>query len=346
MVAEVKTRTDEDRVDITKLIPLNTPLNILVDPASACNIKCNFCPTSDIERMRRIGKFRGVMKFDLYKKIIDELSLFPAKIKNLHLTKDGEPMLNKYLPQMVSYAKESGSVEQVTITTNALLLTPERSKSLVEAGLDRIRISLEGMSKEDYKRVAKADIDFEELVKNIKYFYSVKKDCSLYIKVPEDCITEEQGTAFFELFEDYADTAYLEHIVPAALDFELPDEYKTESIRGMFQQEYTKKNVCGFIFYTLAVSAEGFVSPCCVDWAQELLIGDANKQTLKEIWESDDLKKLSFQHLEGNKNDNPVCAKCDAPSLCCLENLDPHREEILLRFKQQNPDFVNKILDV
>jgi radical SAM protein with 4Fe4S-binding SPASM domain len=339
MVAEIKTRTDEERVDITKLIPMKTPINILVDPASICNFKCNFCPQSNSNQWRNMGKFHGLMDFDLYKKIIDELSLFPDKIKNLHLTKDGEPMMNKNLPKMIAYAKQSGNVDQVTITTNASLLTKKEAHRLIDAGLDRMRISLMGMSTDDYKRIANTKIDFEDIVEKIRYFYSIKKNCHLYIKVPDNCIKKEQIKEFYDTFQDIADTMHLEHIVNVSSNFSLPVEYVIQREVGMFNQPFVKKEVCGFIFYSLSVNSDGRVSPCCVDWMQELTIGDTNKQTLKDIWESKKLKQLSLQHLEGKKNKIPVCAKCNAPSLCCVDHLDPFREEILSRFKKETSKF-------
>jgi len=343
MSAEIKTRIDESRVDINSLIPLTEPLNILLDPSSSCNLRCTFCATSDAKLMKSIGKYRGNMGLELYKKIIDDLSLFPNKVKNLHLAKDGEPLLNKYLPEMIAYAKKSGCIEQVTVTTNATLLTKDMSEKLVEAGLDRLRISLEGLNSDDYKRIAKTNIDFELLVENIQYFCKIKENCHVFIKVPENCISPKQIPLFYSLFENYADSFSLEQIVDVALDFSIPAEYHVDKKQGMFKQEYIKKDVCGFIFYSIAVSAEGLVAPCCMDWSQELTIGDTRTQSLHEIWNSNELQLLRIQHLQGQKDENPVCVKCDAPSLCCVENIDPEKERILTVMNQLNIDHSKKI---
>jgi MoaA/NifB/PqqE/SkfB family radical SAM enzyme len=46
------------------------------------------------------------MKMDLYKKIIDDMKKFEHPIKVLRLYKDGEPLINKHFPEMISYAKK------------------------------------------------------------------------------------------------------------------------------------------------------------------------------------------------------------------------------------------------
>lgn len=329
MSAEVKTRTQEERVFINPLLPLDTPINVLIDPSSSCNLRCSFCPTSDAKRMREIGKFRGNMSFELFKDIIDGLGQFPQPIKNLHLSKDGEPLLNKFLPEMIRYAKDSGFVEQITVTTNATLLDKDIADRLANSGLDRLRISLEGLDEADYLKIAKYKVDFNELVEKIKYFCSIKGDCHVHVKVPENCISDKPEQYFYELFQDVTDTYAIEQIVQLLPSYDIPELYDIDQEKGLFHQEVKRKEVCGFIFYSIAVSAEGLVSPCCIDWAQELTIGDTTKNSLYEIWQSDELQLLRIQHLSLKAGENPVCSNCNAPNVCCLENVDSERERVL-----------------
>ena len=53
-----------------------------------------------------------------YKKIIDDCKGFPEKIKVLRLYKEGEPLVNKRLPEMIEYATKSGMFETIDFTTN------------------------------------------------------------------------------------------------------------------------------------------------------------------------------------------------------------------------------------
>jgi len=74
MKAEIRPRINlEDRTPLQDVIPLATPFVLFVDPSSACNFQCTFCPTGDRDLIRSCGRYQGVLDFDLYKKIIDEL---------------------------------------------------------------------------------------------------------------------------------------------------------------------------------------------------------------------------------------------------------------------------------
>ena len=60
----------------------------------------------------------------------------------------GEPLLNKRLPQMIAQAHEQGLY--TIVSTNAQALTPEYAEALVKAGLNRIIISMDGWTDESY----------------------------------------------------------------------------------------------------------------------------------------------------------------------------------------------------
>jgi len=132
----------QGRTALETVIPLATPFIVFVDPASSCNFKCTFCPTGHRDLITETGRFNGVMKFDVFKKIIDDLSEFEKPIKVLRLYKDGEPFLNKRLAEMVAYAKQSGRVDYIDTTTNGTFISPDRVGPVIEAGLDKINISV------------------------------------------------------------------------------------------------------------------------------------------------------------------------------------------------------------
>ena len=67
--------------------------------------------------------------------------------------KDGEPFLNKRLADMIVYAKKSGRVDYIDTTTNGTLLSPDRVGPVLEAGIDKINISVDGMNEEGYLRL-------------------------------------------------------------------------------------------------------------------------------------------------------------------------------------------------
>ena len=60
MKAEIAPRIDlVNRTKLEEVIPLDTPFVVFVDPSDACNFKCKFCPTSDRDLMKEVGRQIG-----------------------------------------------------------------------------------------------------------------------------------------------------------------------------------------------------------------------------------------------------------------------------------------------
>lgn len=330
MKAQIKPRINlDERTPLQEVIPLATPFVLFVDPASSCNFQCSFCPTGDRELIKNTGRYQGVMKFDLFKKIIDELSLFPEKIKVLRLYKDGEPLLNKHLADMVRYAKQSGQVPYIDSTTNGTLIEPDRIGPLLEAGLDKINISVDGMNKEQYLRFTKFDFDFARFVDNIKWLYANKGNCEIVIKIPTELISEAQQQEFYQTFGDYCDRIFIENFAPCWPEFDVEQRTGFKITQGIYQQPIIPTDTCPYIFYSMSVNADGLVSSCFLDWGRKLIIGDCNQQSLPEIWNSESFNKLRIQHLQCQRHQNPVCSNCGQLTHCLPDNIDPYREQLL-----------------
>ena len=99
----------QNRYELKEKLPLETPYVIYIDPCDTCNFHCKFCPSGNLEVIRKIkGRGHGSMDFELYKRIIDALGEFNDPIKVIRLYKEGEPLLNPRFADMVRYAKASG----------------------------------------------------------------------------------------------------------------------------------------------------------------------------------------------------------------------------------------------
>ena len=59
-------------------------------------------------------------------------------------------MLHPNIAEFVSYAKKADVADRIEVVTNAVALTPAMSDKLIDAGADRLRISINGLSDEDY----------------------------------------------------------------------------------------------------------------------------------------------------------------------------------------------------
>lgn len=334
MKAEIKPRIDlKNRTQLQTVIPLDTPFIIFIDPSDICNFQCKFCPTGNRELMKNTyDRNYGVMDFELYKKIIDELELFNGRIKVIRLYKDGEPLLNPRFVDMVKYAKQSPKVDRVDTTTNAALLTHEIADGIIEAGLDRINISIEGVSDNHYKEFSRANVDYNTLVDNVRYLYEHKTNLEMIVKVNGDILTQEEREKFLHDFGDITDGIFIESIMDCWPEFE-QTKVEVNKEHGIYGQELKEVQVCPYVFYSFAVNSSGSVSLCFLDWQRKLLIGDAKMETLKDLWNSDKMNYYRKTFLKGNRSMCEVCKDCGQLKGGMPDNIDPYKEELLKKIK-------------
>lgn len=332
MRAQVKPRINlDDRTPLQEVIPLSTPFVLFVDPASTCNFRCAFCPTGDRELIRSTGRWQGQIDFDLYKKVVDDLGEFDRPLRVLRLYKEGEPLLHPRFADMVRYARESGHVEYIDTTTNGYLLTPDRVDPILEAGIDRINISIDGMSTGQYWEFTKTRVDFEGFVSNIRRLYERKGRCEICIKIPGDILSKEDKQRFFDTFGDIADRVFIENFAPCWPGFDVEERTGITITEGIYGNTVKEVSVCPYIFYSMAVNSDGTVSLCFLDWARTLVIGDVRNQSLQAVWNGKLMREHRIAHLQDRRKDNPTCATCGQLSHCLPDNIDPYASALLER---------------
>jgi len=332
MKARIEPRINlENRTPLEEIIPLSTPMILFVDPTSACNFKCKFCPTGNPELIKGTGRWQGHMDFGLYRKIIDDLKAFDEPLKVLRLYKDGEPFLNRRFADMVRYAKLSGAVNYIDTTTNGYLLGPERLEPILDAGLDRINISVNGMSDEQFMEFTGVKVAFDKYVENIHKLHEIKGNCEIVIKIAGDFLTKEEKNRFFDTFGNYADRIFIENIAPCWPEFGVEERLGVNITKGIYDQPIGDVNTCPYVFYSISVNSDGSVSLCFLDWQRKLLIGDMRKQSLMEIWKGDELFQYQIEILRGKGKENPVCGHCCQLSHGLPDNIDPYVDTIAER---------------
>ena len=322
-----------DRIELKNALPLRTPYVIYIDPCDTCNFRCKFCPSGNLELMKKTkGRGYGPMNFDVYKDIIDSLKDFPDPVRVIRLYKEGEPLVNPRFSDMVRYAKASPKVLRVDTTTNASLLTPERSLEIIDAGLDRINISVEGVNAEQYWDFSGHKMDFQRFVDNIAFFYDHKKQCEMNIKINGDILTSAQEEEFYQTFGDICDGISVEHTIEYWPKY---NEMKVDFDEGlnMLGGSAGEVMVCPYVFYEMCINSDGTYSLCRFDWNHAMMMGPhvSYPPTPKKVWDSITLWRFQEQFLKKERKLMTVlsCPKCGVLKQGVPEDLDEFAEEIL-----------------
>lgn len=322
--------TEYKRKRLADQLPLNTPFGITVFTNTTCNLRCEFCIYTS-EHMKR-NVYKHDMTMETFTKFIDELNLFPQKIKALHFCPCGEPLLCKDIANMIKYAKKANIAEKIDILTNGVLLTPEISDSLVDAGIDWIRISLNGLSDEDFMQYCDRKVDFNKFVQNLKYLYEHKGNTKIYLKIMDYMVEDPVKNRFFhETFEPITDMLAVEF-----LQNHHDSKKKIQGNHGsMFNNEDIDKQICTLPFQNVYVMTNGDIMPCCylkyVMTNEMKPFGNINKETLFDIWNSNKVKNFQYKMLcNGSKFMDYPCSVCNGPTTLTHpeDNLDNDSERL------------------
>lgn len=328
-------RDVNNRTKLEDAIPLDTPLVVHIESTNLCNFKCKFCPTGDHELLKKYNVKKGIMEYQIFCKVIDDLCEFKRKVKNILFHIEGEPLLNKRLPDMIRYAKQKNVADRLILFTNGSLLNHTLSREIVNAGIDHIQISIEGVSDEKYKELVCVDINYEELVTKVEDLYKQKGDnCTIVAKIIDSGLTKEEKEKFYRDFTKISDSCHIENLISYI------DESIKDTSLGLGKNLTTdnicikEKDVCTNPFYVLSVGFDGRVSACSCDWRQSVIMGDSKNETLFEIWNGDKFNSFRRLQLEKKKNSHPACRECKSTQNQ-IDDIDDYAETILLRLKNE-----------
>lgn len=309
---------NENRKDIysrnrlSEVVPLLTPYKINIDVANACNFKCNFCFHGiDDKELKRSSFNPGVMDYELFKIITQQIKEFPEKIKCIGLAGIGEPLLNKKLPDMIRLTKEYDVADKVVVTTNGSLLKQHFTDSLVNAGLDEIIISIEALDDRKYHDITLAKVNFEELVDGIRYMYKNRGRCKVFVKIVNIALDEPGSEVkFHEVFDTISDMAYVEKIIPQFKPVDY-DALGLDYERTIYDKELLPIEVCSMIFYAMQIATSGNVCPCCIDYNETEVFGNVKTDNLYDIWNSRRFNAFRETHLNNKRSCIELCNSCE-----------------------------------
>lgn len=244
------------------------------------------------------------MSWSLYCDIIDKIAP-SAEIIKLHWI--GEPLLNPKICEMIRYAKEKSDA-QLFMSTNASLLKGDLAKEVRTAGLDKIILSIDGASKTSYERI-RVNGKFDEIISNIDHFIKSTDSeggplCEVkMIQVPDN---EHEVNLFRNKWSAF-DCVSVNIMWLCTWAGQLPHLKKLNKYLCPYEPE--ARVPCSDLWFKMQIAWDGSVYLCCFDWSGSVSLGNLEKNSLDEIWNSKLISELRAQHLENNYSG--ICKKCN-----------------------------------
>jgi MoaA/NifB/PqqE/SkfB family radical SAM enzyme len=145
------------------IVTAEAPHNVFIEVTNHCNLLCETCPRTFVTY-----EAPKTLAWDDFLRIVAQ---FPH-IERAILHGIGEPLLNRELPRMIAHLKRLGVY--VLFNTNAILLDDGWARRLITAGLDELRVSIDGADPKTYAQIRGAPL-LHKLVKNVAHFVEVQK---------------------------------------------------------------------------------------------------------------------------------------------------------------------------
>ncbi|EKD28524.1 MAG: Fe-S oxidoreductase [uncultured bacterium] len=269
------------------------PLHVDFEASFRCNLNCPMCFRPHIDK-----KNYGDMDFNLFKKGIDEC--VENDLYSIRLSWRGESLLNPNIVKMVEYAKKKG-IKEISFISNGRLLEGDITNGLIEAGLDYLTISIDGLEN-DYNRL-RYPMTFVEITEKLQKFYDLKNKIGngfplLKVQAIWSYI-KENPQLFYNHFKKITDK----------INFDPENDY---SIREVPQES---DFICQYPWQRITITWNGEVPLCISDWNIYTTIGNLKNQTIKEIWHGKEMNAYRKKQILSQRLTIPCCKRCHRPTI-------------------------------
>lgn len=298
-----------DNTEIAQRIGLKTldetlfyPKFFEIETINACNARCTMCTIEDWEKGKAL-----VMTDALFAKLVADVAEHAGWVDTVCLNRDGEPTLDKKIAPRVKAMKDAG-VKKVTFATNGELLTPELTERLLDAGLDDVMISIDGITKETFEKI-RVRLTYETVVANALAFLRLRNERKSRTSVRVRMVIVDENKHELARWMDYW---------KAQIDPVLDRVYAKPAHTWGNQLGHEKETMvaryrerpCVSPFSSMAIQVDGRVPLCAVDYNVKHPMGDFSKQSIKEIWQGDGFRHVRELHASRRRNEIAMCRGC------------------------------------
>jgi radical SAM protein with 4Fe4S-binding SPASM domain len=271
------------------------PRYIQLETVTKCNAKCPFCPQHEIDR--------GVPKMpdETWRRVVDQTRGWGVTYRPF-LT--NEPFVDVRQPDIVRYIKQNDPTARVEYNSNGELMTEKNARAILEAGVDIMRFSIDGLSREAYEP-SRVGVNYDHVYERVPRFLEIWRDEGYEAK---GVFTEVRMIEVPENRHEIA--AYKAFWGPRCSEVLVTQLYQWPWT-GQTAADVVKKP-CLKILDEMFFYANGNATICCWDVHERAVIGNVLEQTVEEIWNSYAARHLRALLDDGRRDLIHLCSRCNA----------------------------------
>lgn len=268
---------------------LSHPEIIQIETNIACNADCPFCPQKSLTRRPHR------MRDDVWMKIIDETRSLGITYRPFLIN---EPLSDKRMGKIMSYIRKDDTA-RIEINTNGELMTEEMAHAILDAGIDVIRFSIDGLSEETFAQ-SRVGVDYERTVdRTLKFIRLAKRKGGarrIEVRMIDMDINRHEHAAYKKFWGDAG-------AIPLITSFyRWPWEPGVESV----------SLPCVKVLREMFFYVNGKATLCCWDSHERAVIGDVTRQHVLDIWNGTINQRYRGLLEQGLREEILLCSRCEA----------------------------------
>ena len=288
------------------------PFSLSIEPTTACNLGCPECPSG----LKQFTRPTGKLNLELHQVMIEQLK---KSVFYINYYFQGEPFLHPKFLDLIVEAKRN-KIYTAT-STNAHFIDEKKAEEIVESGLDRLIISIDGLTQATYENY-RVHGKLSKVIEGTKHLLAAKKKLNsstphlifqfLAVKPNEHEIPEVfklgKEMKIDEVRIKSAQLYDYENGNPLMPENEKYSRYKLQS-DGTYKLKYKTGNHCWRMWSSSVFTWDGKVVPCCFDKDAKHVLGSLENRSFNEIW--NDKQYIAFrQAVLTGRNQIDICKNC------------------------------------
>lgn len=261
-----------------RYLPLTSPVDVALELASICNMKCSYC-----YHAKKIVPFSlGMMTHDTAQRILD--SSWAMGVSSVKLNWKGESTLNPIFPSVAQRAKNKGFIDRIS-NSNFKFHTHDDDIFCGLSCMTKVKVSLDSFRKEVFE-TQRIGGDWDLTMANVHRFYNwPRRNNELVIQAVRTKLNKDEDIEYEAKRRWPSCTVSVRDMVAGRVD---------NDVSALEHRKRDKENrqTCLQAHVRLIFSWDGRAFPCCPDTKEQLCLGDINKQSLSEIFNSHHARTL------------------------------------------------------
>jgi len=277
------------------------PPILIIAVTNLCDMACIHCAHPVI---KKLPDYKGTfMPPEVHTRIVEETKQFKDQLFVFRYAADGESLLHPKFIDFVEQAKAAG-IGPIDLTTNAMTLTEEKMRRLLQAPIDVIDVSLDGFSKETYEKIRLRG-KFDVVTANARRLSEMRRELGSPTKLMVSIIEQKEALAEIEAFK-----AYWSEYVDEVLVRPLNDDLGLVQASEFYHEPDVKRWPCPQFWKRVTITWNGNVRFCVEDWRNHGVVGNIMEQSIQDIWKGPLYEKFREAHATGRWGDMTMCAPC------------------------------------